>query len=198
MGPVPNRGAKKALAQMEAYPPPQYWFTDPTSFQPAPKWTEPNPLIESPNVTNHDVAPAPQAAQPVQNRGAKKALAQMEYPPKQYWVTDPTSFQPAPKWTEPNPLIESPNVTNHDVAPAPQAAQPVPNRGAKKALAQVHHHHKHHHHHNQLVHTEADLENMTEDDLLVNLKSTLNSALSSESKGDGDAAVAKTAAIKNI
>merc|ERR1711998_674952 len=183
--------------QMEGYPPKQYWVTDPTSFQPAPKWTEPNPLLESPNVTNHDVAPAPQAAQPVPNR---KALMQMEgYPPKQYWVTDPTSFQPAPKWTEPNPLLESPTVTNHDVAPAPQAAQPVPDRGAKKALAQVHHHHKKHHRHNkEFVSTEATLEGMTDDDLLVNLKSTLNSALSSETRGDGDAAVAKTAAIKNI
>merc|ERR1711976_429846 len=37
-----------------------------------------------------------------------------------------------------------------------------------------------------------------EDDLLVNLESTLSSALSSEARGDADAAVAKTAAIKNI
>merc|ERR1711970_1128608 len=41
-------------------------------------------------------------------------------------------------------------------------------------------------------------ENMNEDDLLVNLESTLSSALSSEARGDADAAVAKTAAIKNI
>ena len=39
---------------------------------------------------------------------------------------------------------------------------------------------------------------VTEDDLLVNLESTLSSALSSEARGDADAAVAKTAAIKNI
>merc|ERR1719482_2043868 len=39
---------------------------------------------------------------------------------------------------------------------------------------------------------------MGEDDLLVNLESTLSSALSSEARGDSDAAVAKTAAIKNI
>merc|ERR1719198_924576 len=39
---------------------------------------------------------------------------------------------------------------------------------------------------------------MNEDELLVNLESTLSSALSSEARGDGDAAVAKTAAIKNI
>ena len=41
-------------------------------------------------------------------------------------------------------------------------------------------------------------EAMNEDDLLVNLESTLSSALSSEARGDADAAVAKTAAIKNI
>ena len=39
---------------------------------------------------------------------------------------------------------------------------------------------------------------MNEDQLLINLNNTLDSALKSESKGDGDAAVAKTAAIKNI
>ena len=36
-------------------------------------------------------------------------------------------------------------------------------------------------------------EAMNEDDLLVNLESTLSSALSSEARGDADAAVAKTA-----
>merc|ERR1740116_269686 len=41
-------------------------------------------------------------------------------------------------------------------------------------------------------------ENMTEDDLLVSLESTLSSAQTSEARGDADAAVAKTAAIKNI
>merc|ERR1719503_255478 len=41
-------------------------------------------------------------------------------------------------------------------------------------------------------------DHMNEDELLVNLESTLSSALSSEARGDGDAAVAKTAAIKNI
>ena len=41
-------------------------------------------------------------------------------------------------------------------------------------------------------------DSMNEDELLVNLESTLSSALSSEARGDGDAAVAKTAAIKNI
>merc|ERR1712151_986548 len=41
-------------------------------------------------------------------------------------------------------------------------------------------------------------DSMNEDDLLVSLESTLSSALSSEARGDADAAVAKTAAIKNI
>merc|ERR1712167_508597 len=41
-------------------------------------------------------------------------------------------------------------------------------------------------------------DSMNEDELLVNLESTLSSALSSEDRGDADAAVAKTAAIKNI
>ena len=41
-------------------------------------------------------------------------------------------------------------------------------------------------------------ESMNEDDLLGSLESTLSSALSSEARGDADAAVAKTAAIKNI
>ena len=41
-------------------------------------------------------------------------------------------------------------------------------------------------------------EHMNEDELLVNLQSTLSSSLASEARGDADAAVAKTAAIKNI
>ena len=41
-------------------------------------------------------------------------------------------------------------------------------------------------------------DSMNEDELLVNLESSLSSALSSEARGDGDAAVAKIAAIKNI
>ena len=41
-------------------------------------------------------------------------------------------------------------------------------------------------------------EQMNEDELLVQLQSTTSSALRSENRGDGDAAVAKTAAIKNI
>ena len=39
---------------------------------------------------------------------------------------------------------------------------------------------------------------MGEDELLSQLGSTLSSAQMSEARGDGDAAVAKTAAIKNI
>ena len=39
---------------------------------------------------------------------------------------------------------------------------------------------------------------MGEDDLLAQLETTLNSAQRSEARGDADAAVAKTAAIKNI
>ena len=39
---------------------------------------------------------------------------------------------------------------------------------------------------------------MGEDELLAQLSSTLSSAQRSEARGDGDAAVAKTAAIKNI
>ena len=41
-------------------------------------------------------------------------------------------------------------------------------------------------------------EEMNEDELLAQLSTTLSSAQKSEARGDGDAAVAKTAAIKNI
>ena len=44
----------------------------------------------------------------------------------------------------------------------------------------------------------TQFDNMSEDELLVNLESNLSSALFSEARGDADAAVAKTAAIKNI
>ena len=43
-----------------------------------------------------------------------------------------------------------------------------------------------------------DFESMNEDELLAQLSTTLSSAQRSEARGDGDAAVAKTAAIKNI
>ena len=41
-------------------------------------------------------------------------------------------------------------------------------------------------------------ETQVEDELLAQLSNTLSSAQRSEARGDGDAAVAKTAAIKNI
>ena len=41
-------------------------------------------------------------------------------------------------------------------------------------------------------------DSMNEDELLAQLSSHLESAQMSEARGDGDAAVAKTAAIKNI
>ena len=43
-----------------------------------------------------------------------------------------------------------------------------------------------------------NFEQMNEDELLAQLSTTLSSAQRSEARGDGDAAVAKTAAIKNI
>merc|ERR1719410_919362 len=43
-----------------------------------------------------------------------------------------------------------------------------------------------------------NFEAMNEDELLAQLSTTLSSAQRSEAMGDGDAAVAKTAAIKNI
>merc|ERR1712167_371893 len=59
-------------------------------------------------------------------------------------------------------------------------------------------HHHHHHHESQLLETMEAYEAMNEDQLLVSLQSKLNQALTSEARGDGDAAVAKIAAIKNI
>merc|ERR1719421_1566243 len=44
----------------------------------------------------------------------------------------------------------------------------------------------------------VNFETMNEDELLAQLSTTLASAQRSEARGDGDAAVAKTAAIKNI
>ena len=56
----------------------------------------------------------------------------------------------------------------------------------------------HHHHESQLLETMEAYEAMNEDQLLVSLSSKLVEAQRSEARGDGDAAVAKTAAIKNI
>ena len=58
-------------------------------------------------------------------------------------------------------------------------------------------HHKKHHQ-SSLIQTTEQYSQLNDDDLLASLGSTLNQALASESRGDGDAAVAKTAAIKNI
>ena len=53
-------------------------------------------------------------------------------------------------------------------------------------------------HPSDYVQTMAEVESMNEESLLVGLRNTLSSALASEARGDADAAVAKTAAIKNI
>ena len=50
----------------------------------------------------------------------------------------------------------------------------------------------------QLLETMEAYEAMNEDQLLVSLESKLSQAQQAEAKGDADAAVAKTAAIKNI
>ena len=59
-------------------------------------------------------------------------------------------------------------------------------------------HHHHHHEEPQLLETMEAYEAMNEDQLLVSLESKLSQAQQAEAKGDADAAVAKTAAIKNI
>ena len=56
----------------------------------------------------------------------------------------------------------------------------------------------HHHHQDTLLQTEETFESMNEEQLLAQMQTTLASALASEAHGVGDAAVAKTAAIKNI
>jgi len=68
------------------------------------------------------------------------------------------------------------------------------------AVAAAKHHRHHHSRHAEpsLLETMEAYEAMNEDQLLVSLESKLNLALSAEARGDGDAAVAKTAAIKNI
>ena len=50
----------------------------------------------------------------------------------------------------------------------------------------------------EYVMTTETYEQMPEDDLLIHLSANLVSATQAEAKGDSDAAVAKTAAIKNI
>merc|ERR1719316_761240 len=58
--------------------------------------------------------------------------------------------------------------------------------------------HHHRHHDDALLETLEAYEAMNEDQLLVSLESKLAQAQQSEARGDADAAVAKTAAIKNI
>ena len=58
--------------------------------------------------------------------------------------------------------------------------------------------HRHHHHGVEFVNEEAALEAMSDSQLVENLQSTLHSALRAEARDDVAAAVAKTAAIKNI
>ena len=66
------------------------------------------------------------------------------------------------------------------------------------ATAATRHSHRHSHRNTELLETVEAYEAMNEDQLLVSLQSKLNMALGSEARGDTDAAVAKTAAIKNI
>ena len=58
---------------------------------------------------------------------------------------------------------------------------------------------RHHHHHNtEFVSQEEALESMSDSKLVSSLESTLHQALAAEARDDKAAAVAKTAAIKNI
>merc|ERR1712007_16791 len=61
---------------------------------------------------------------------------------------------------------------------------------------------RHHHHHETLISTHAEdmaeLNSMSEAKLVSSLQSTLDQALAAEARDDKAAAVAKTAAIKNI
>ena len=59
---------------------------------------------------------------------------------------------------------------------------------------------RHHHHNTEFVgeNAMAELESMSESQLVSSLESTLNSALRAEAQDDKASAVAKTAAIKNI
>ena len=66
------------------------------------------------------------------------------------------------------------------------------------ALAAVEARHHHHHHNTELIESVEDLALESDAQLISNLESTLHSALRAESRDDTAAAVAKTAAIKNI
>ena len=69
---------------------------------------------------------------------------------------------------------------------------------AAALIATVAARHHHHHHNVEFVDEEASLEAMSDAQLVSNLESTLHSALKAEARDDKAAAVAKTAAIKNI
>merc|ERR1719392_184003 len=66
------------------------------------------------------------------------------------------------------------------------------------ALVAVAARHHHHHHNVEFVDEEASLESMSDTQLVSSLENTLHSALRAEARDDKAAAVAKTAAIKNI
>ena len=66
------------------------------------------------------------------------------------------------------------------------------------ALAAVEARHHHHHHNAELVDEVASLESQSDSQLVSSLGNTLHSALEAEARDDKAAAVAKTAAIKNI
>merc|ERR1712195_305300 len=69
---------------------------------------------------------------------------------------------------------------------------------ALAAVATVSARHHHHHHNVEFVDEEASLESMSDSALVSSLENTLHSALRAEARDDKAAAVAKTAAIKNI
>ena len=69
---------------------------------------------------------------------------------------------------------------------------------AAALLATVAARHHHHHHNAEFVEDMESLETQTESQLVESLQSTLSSALRAEARDDKAAAVAKTAAIKNI
>ena len=58
--------------------------------------------------------------------------------------------------------------------------------------------HHHHHHNSELINSVEELETQSDSQLISGLSSTLASALRAEARDDTAAAVAKTAAIKNI
>ena len=57
---------------------------------------------------------------------------------------------------------------------------------------------RHHVHNQEFISEDAQLNTMSENQLISGLESTLNEALRAEARDDKASAVAKTAAIKNI